>query len=60
MIEEKQKLLVLHNLGQSEMTISLSDSLEKPLFVNGRVQSKKGKDHYQLKMEGYSSAIFEL
>ncbi len=60
MIEGKQKLLVLHNLGQSEMTISFSDSLEKPLFVNGRVQSKKGKDHSQLKMEGYSSAIFEL
>ncbi len=60
MIEGKQKLLVLHNLGQGEVTISLSESLIKPLFVNGRVQSKKEQEHFQLKMEGYSSAIFEL
>ncbi|NLX40737.1 MAG: alpha-amylase [Bacteroidales bacterium] len=60
MIEGNQKLLVLHNLGQSEIIISLSDSLDKPLFANGRVQSKKEKEHFQLKMEGYSSAIFEL
>ena len=60
MTEASQKLLVLHNLGQGEVTISLSESLAKPLFINGRVQSKKEKEHFRLKMEGYSSAIFEL
>ncbi len=60
MIEGKQKLLVLHNLGQGEITLSLSESLTKPLFANGLVQTKKVKENFQLKMEGYSSVIFEL
>lgn len=55
-----QKLLVLHNVGGSDATISIDDALQNAVFVNGKVMAKKDGNAYKVMLSGYSSAVFLL
>lgn len=43
MTKDSEKLLVIHNFGNSEIEIPLTDRTEKAIAVSGNVQEKE--DH---------------
>lgn len=51
-----QKMLILHNLGSSAATLTLTDDLSKPVALLGSA-SKKGST---LTIQGHSSVVFAL
>ena len=51
-----QKLLVIHNVASSEKTVTVSDSMEKPVALLG---SASIQDH-RLVLGAHSSVVFEL
>ncbi len=59
MTKGNEKMLVVHNFGNSSVEISLSDKIEKTVGVSGTVQQKKDTDS-SIKMGAYSSVVFQI
>lgn len=58
---EGQKLLVMHNVGTSLVSIMVNADLSKPVFADGYIAVKRnGADGNTLMMEGLTSVIFEI
>ena len=51
-----QKMLVIHNCGNAEKRLDVSDSISKPVAVLGTVKA----DHNTLIMPAHSSVVFDL
>ena len=51
-----KRMLVIHNCGNTEKKLDVSDSISKPVAILGTVQS----DHGTLIMPGHSSVVFDL
>ena len=56
MVSGTSKVLVVHNLGDSSVSMGISDDLSKPLALLGNAKTSKGKLH----MGGHSSVVFQL
>lgn len=55
-----QRLLVVHNVGNSLASFSVDVDLSSPVFVDGYVATKKIDNGYSLIMDGMTSVIFEI
>ena len=60
MIYEGEKMLVLHNFGETPFVLSLSDDLSRPVGLLGSAETGTGENASQLKLGGMSSVVFEL
>lgn len=60
MSKDSEKLLVIHNFGNSEVEIPLTDKTEKAVAVSGKIQEKEENGNLSLKLEGYSSVVYML
>lgn len=49
MTKDSEKLLVIHNFGNSEIEIPLTDRTEKAIAVSGNVQEKEDHGNFYLK-----------
>ena len=58
MSKENETLLVIHNFGDADIQLPITDKIDKVLFVNGSVQQNKSND--SLKLGKYASVVFEL
>ena len=60
MVYEGEKMLVLHNFGETPFVLSLSDDLSRPVGLLGSAETGTGGNASQLKLGGMSSVVFEL
>ena len=60
MTKDSEKLLVIHNFGNSEIEIPLTDRTEKAIAVSGNVQEKEDHGNFYLKLDGYASVVYLL
>lgn len=58
--KDSEKLLVIHNFGNSEIEIPLTDRTEKAIAVSGNVQEKEDHGNFYLKLDGYASVVYLL
>ena len=56
MVSGSSKVLVVHNLGDSSVSMGISDDLSKPLALLGNAKTSKGKLH----IGAHSSVVFQL
>ena len=56
MVSGSSKALVVHNLGDSSVSMGISDDLSKPLALLGSAKTSKGKLH----IGAHSSVVFQL
>lgn len=59
MVYEDEKLLVLHNFAQDNISFLLRDDVLNAIALQGDISIKKGNET-RLMMGGYSSVVFEL
>ena len=57
---QKYCRLVIHNFGNSEIEIPLTDRTEKAIAVSGNVQEKEDHGNFYLKLDGYASVVYLL
>ena len=60
MVYEGEKMLVLHNFGETPFVLSLGDDLSRPVGLLGSAETGTGENASQLKLGGMSSVVFEL
>lgn len=60
MTKDNEKLLVIHNLGSSTMTLPLNDKIDKAIAVLGKATEKKEENQISIKLEKYSSVVYKL
>ncbi len=60
MIYGKEKLLVIHNFGAISVSIPINDQIKSAIASQGGVYIKRENHAFTLKMEPYSSVVFEL
>ena len=56
MVSGSSKALVVHNLGDTAVSMGISDDLSKPLALLGNAKTSKGKLH----IGAHSSVVFQL
>jgi glycosidase len=56
MTKDSQKMLVVHNFGTSQATVTLTDSIDKTVGLNGSVEQKD----QQYRLGAYSTVVFLL
>ena len=59
-ISGSETLLVLHNFGQNQLTISIEDQIRNAVVSNGNVYVQEEKDYTRVKMDAYSSVVFDI
>ena len=55
-----EKLLVLHNLGNSSLTFPVTDQIKNAVVCHGNVYVKTESAQCTVKMDAYSSVVFEI
>ena len=60
MVYEGEKMLVIHNFGESSFVLTLTDDLSKPVGLLGSAETGTGVNSGQLRLGGLSSVVFEL
>ena len=60
MTKDNEKLLVIHNLGSSSVTLPLTENIEKAIAVLGNAQQSKNATGFTVKLDKYSSVVFKL
>ncbi len=60
MTKGDEKMLVIHNFGNSTVQLSLSDKIEKAVGVSGHVEQKQEEGNTSVKMDGYSSIVYKI
>lgn len=60
MVYEGQKMLVVHNFGDSSVLLDFTDSLDTPVALLGTAKVKDGGVSSQLMLGGLSSVVFDL
>lgn len=60
MTKDKEKMLVVHNFGASDVQISLTDNIEKVVGIQGNIQQKKDGSNTSVKLGAYSSVVFKI
>ena len=60
MTKDNEKLLVMHNLGSTTVTLPMSDKIEKAIAVSGKAQQLKDGEELSIKLEKYSSVVFKI
>lgn len=60
MTKDNEKLLVIHNLGNTTVTLPMTDKIEKAVAVSGKAQQLKDGDSLSIKLEKYTSVVFKL
>ena len=60
MTKDNEKLLVMHNLGSTTVTLPMTDKIEKAIAVSGKAQQLKENNGLSIKLEGYTSVVFKL
>jgi hypothetical protein len=60
MTKDNEKLLVIHNLGSSSVTLPLTENIEKAIAVLGNAQQSKSATGFTVKLDKYSSIVFKL
>ena len=60
MVYEGEKMLVIHNFGESSFVLTLTDDLSKPVGLLGTAETGTGVNSGQLRLDGLSSVVFEL
>ena len=60
MTKDNEKLLVIHNLGSSSVTLPLTENIEKAIAVLGNAQQSKNATEFTVKLDKYSSVVFKL
>jgi glycosidase len=56
MTKDSQKMLVVHNFGAAQYTVTLTDDIDKLVGLNGTVEQKD----QQYRLGAYTSAVFLL
>ena len=56
MTKDSQKMLVVHNFGATQATVTLTDTIDKTVGINGTVE-QKGQEY---RLAAYSSVVFLL
>ena len=59
-IEGDEKVLVLHNFGAGSITVPLEDKIKNAIAIQGKVFSKEKDSSIEIKLEPYSSVVFEM
>lgn len=60
-VSSGEKLLVLHNFGQSAVSVPVYDQLGEAVACNGTVSAREEKGGFtRVKMEAYSSVVFVI
>lgn len=60
MVYEGERMLVIHNFGEDDFVLTLSDDLSKPVGLLGTAKTGTGENASQLLLGGMSSVVFEL
>ena len=61
MTQDDQQMLVLHNFGNTAITLPLTDTVQKAVATQGTVeQSTQDDGTTQLRLGAYSSVVFLL
>lgn len=60
MTKDKEKMLVVHNFGNTATEIALTDKIEKAVGVNGNIQQKKNDSGVSVKLGAYSTVVFKI
>lgn len=60
MTKDSQRMLVMHNFGSTEAEVSISDSIDKAVGMNGDIKQKANGDNTALRLGAYSSIVFLL
>lgn len=55
-----EKLLVLHNFGKDQVTITIDDAIQSTVVSQGNVYILKDKQVFKVKMDAYASVVFEI
>lgn len=58
--EGNEKLLVLHNFGKDQAVFALEDRIDHAVITQGNVYVKEEKEGYTLKMDAWSSVVFNI
>lgn len=58
--EGNEKLLVLHNFGKDQVVFALEDRIDHAVITQGNVYLKEEKEGYTLKMDAWSSVVFNI
>lgn len=58
--KDNQKLLVIHNFGNSNVELPLSDTMEKAIAISGTVQQKQEDGKTSLKLSEYASVVLMI
>ncbi len=58
--EGNEKLLVLHNFGNDQAVFALEDRIDHAVLTQGNVYLKEEKQGYTLKMDAWSSVVFNI
>jgi hypothetical protein len=56
MTKDSQKMLVVHNFGAAQYTVTLTDDIDKVVGLNGSVEQKD----QQFRLGAYTSVVFLL
>lgn len=59
MTKDSEKMLVLHNFGNTSVELSLTDKTEKAVGVSGTVWVKEGGDAF-IRLDKYSSVVYKI
>ena len=60
MTKDNEKLLVIHNLGNTSVTLPITDNIEKAIAVSGKAQQLQEESSLSIKLDGYTSVVFKL
>ena len=60
MVYEGQKMLVVHNFGESAQVLDFTDDLSAPVALLGDAQVQSGDGSTALWLDGLSSVVFDL
>ena len=60
MTKDNEKLLVIHNLGSSAVTLPLTENIEKAIALLGKAQQSKSATEFTVKLDKYSSVVYKL
>lgn len=59
MVKDNEKMLVLHNFGNADIELPLSDKIEKAVGTSGEIQVKTD-DKTSVKLGAYSSVVYKI
>ena len=60
MTKDNEKMLVIHNLSNSTVTLPITDKIEKAVAVSGKAQQSQEENGFSIKLDGYTSVVFKL